>query len=112
MLTGLLRHVLSEFRSCSGRRWHFLVEACVPLPTRLVVPTFHGPYAPLASPLFPQAPDWCLLFVCALPLRALPKLLVLSQALLQQELLPLNSSCVLPFPGTPGTVDALPPVTH
>lgn len=98
MLTGLLRHVPSEFRSCSSRRWHLLVEAHVLLPAQLMVRTLRRPYAPLASPFFPQTPGWCLLFVCALPLRALPKLSVPSQALLGQELLPLSSSCLLPFP--------------
>lgn len=96
MLTGLLWHVPSEFRSCSSRRRHLLVEAHVLLPAQLTVPTFHRPYAPLASPFFPQTPSWCLLFVCAVSLRALPKLPVPSQALLGQEFL--SSSYLLPFP--------------
>lgn len=63
MLTGLLWHVPSEFRSCSGGRCHFLMEARVPLPARLMVPTFHRPYAPPASPFFLQTLGWCLLSV-------------------------------------------------
>lgn len=52
-------------------------------------------------------------FVCAPPLRALPKLLVPSQALLGQELLPLNSRTVFcPSQAPRGTVDALTLVAH